>query len=166
MPNFHEAFTQLHLGQLLAFLKCFSRDRRDGGIDSNTDHILRDFVSTLATRVDEDRCIGGIVSHGFELASTVPIGASVTGGVPSYVEQYQATQVEVSSPPKLFFLLPIHTLKLRGQTRQGWREARGQRIRVRVKHKTGASREKKTFHLGGRFSWHGVQLGKTSGSQQ
>jgi hypothetical protein len=29
-----------------------------------------------------------------------------SGGVPSYVEQYQATQVEVSSPPKLFFLLP------------------------------------------------------------
>ena len=29
-----------------------------------------------------------------------------TGGVPSYVEQYQATQVEVSSPPKLFFILP------------------------------------------------------------
>jgi hypothetical protein len=30
----------------------------------------------------------------------------VRGGVPSYVEQYQATQVEVSSPPKLFFILP------------------------------------------------------------
>ena len=47
--------------------------------------------------------------------------------------------------------LPIHTLKLRGQTRQGWREARGQRIRVRVKHKTGASREKKTFHSWGKI---------------
>jgi hypothetical protein len=35
----------------------------------------------------------------------------------------------------------IHTLKLRGQTRLSWREVRGRRIRVRVKHKTGASRE-------------------------
>jgi hypothetical protein len=53
IPNFHEAFTQLHLGQLLAFVKCTSRDRRDGGIDSNTDHISRDYVSTR-TCVDED----------------------------------------------------------------------------------------------------------------
>jgi hypothetical protein len=39
--NFHEAFTQLHLGQLLASDKCTSGDRRDGGIDPNADHISR-----------------------------------------------------------------------------------------------------------------------------
>jgi hypothetical protein len=53
-PNFHEAFTQLHLGQLLALLKCLNRDRRDGGINPNTYDILRDIVSTHATPVDED----------------------------------------------------------------------------------------------------------------
>jgi hypothetical protein len=53
-PNFHDAFTQLQLGQLRAIAKCFSRDRRDGGIDPNTYNISRDIVSTLATRVDED----------------------------------------------------------------------------------------------------------------
>jgi hypothetical protein len=40
-PNFHEAFTQLYLGQLLAFKKCVNRDRRDGGINPNADHIVR-----------------------------------------------------------------------------------------------------------------------------
>jgi hypothetical protein len=54
LPNFHEAFTQLHLDQLLASGKCPSRDRRDGGIDSKTYDILRDIVSTLATSVDKD----------------------------------------------------------------------------------------------------------------
>ena len=33
----------------------------------------------------------------FSLMDSTPVG-----GVPSYVEQYQATQVEVSSPPKLY----------------------------------------------------------------
>jgi hypothetical protein len=52
-PYFHEAFTQLHLGQLLASIKCVSRDRRDGGIDPNADHILRNHSSSLP-RVNED----------------------------------------------------------------------------------------------------------------
>jgi hypothetical protein len=44
--NFHEAFTQLHLGQLLPLEKCTSGDRRDdGGIDPNSDHIARDSLS-------------------------------------------------------------------------------------------------------------------------
>jgi hypothetical protein len=52
-------------------------------------------------------------------------------------------------PPQVPAMISrLYTLKLRGQTRQSWREARGQRIRVRVKHKTGALREKKKFHLG------------------
>jgi hypothetical protein len=53
--------------------------------------------------------------------------------------------------PARRMITSIHTLKLRGQTRLSWREVRGQRIRVRVKHKTGASREKKMFHLGRNF---------------
>jgi hypothetical protein len=53
IPNFHEAFTQLHLGQLLASLKCPSRDRRDGGIDTNTYDIPWDIVSTRPG-VDKD----------------------------------------------------------------------------------------------------------------
>jgi hypothetical protein len=60
-PNFHNAFTQLHLGQLLAFVKCTSRDRRDGGINSNTFDISRDSVSSLP-RVNENLGIHGI-SH-------------------------------------------------------------------------------------------------------
>jgi hypothetical protein len=63
LPNFHEAFTQLHLGQLRASLKCTSRDRRDGGIDPDTYNIiLWDRVSPRP-RVDEDLGIGGIASH-------------------------------------------------------------------------------------------------------
>jgi hypothetical protein len=50
--NFNEAFTQLHLGQLLASMKRFSGDRRDGGINPNTDYILRNIISSLP-RVDE-----------------------------------------------------------------------------------------------------------------
>jgi hypothetical protein len=57
--NFHEAFTQLHLGQLLPLVKCFSRDRRDGGIDPNADHIIWSNSSSLPC-VDEDFGIGGI----------------------------------------------------------------------------------------------------------
>jgi hypothetical protein len=52
LPYFHEAFTQLHLGQLLASFKCFGMDRRDGGINPNADYILRRTLSR--PRVDED----------------------------------------------------------------------------------------------------------------
>jgi hypothetical protein len=52
LPDFHETFTQLHLGQLLALVKCVSRDRRDGRINPNADHILRDIISSR-TGVDE-----------------------------------------------------------------------------------------------------------------
>jgi hypothetical protein len=52
-PNFNEAFTELHLGQLFAFEKCFIGDRRDGGIDQNAYYILRSIVSVLPC-VDED----------------------------------------------------------------------------------------------------------------
>jgi hypothetical protein len=62
IPDFHEAFAQLHLGQLLAFVKCISRDRRDGGINPNTDYILWNIRSSLP-RVDEDFGIGGIARH-------------------------------------------------------------------------------------------------------
>ena len=63
-PNFQEAFTQLHLGQLLALVKCFIRDRRDGGIDPKADHMLRDNVSDRP-HVDENLgIIGGIAGHG------------------------------------------------------------------------------------------------------
>jgi hypothetical protein len=48
IPNFHKAFTQLHLGQLLALVKCISRDRHDGGINTSTDDILWDTVSTAS----------------------------------------------------------------------------------------------------------------------
>ena len=41
VPNFHKAFTQLHLDQLSAFIECTSGDRRDGGIDKNTEDIVR-----------------------------------------------------------------------------------------------------------------------------
>jgi hypothetical protein len=64
-PNFHEAFTQLHLGQLRPSFKCVSRDRRDGGINSNTLYILRDSVSPRP-RVDEDLGIRSITGHGNE----------------------------------------------------------------------------------------------------
>ena len=42
----------------------------------------------------------------------------------------------------------IHTLKLRGQTRLSWREVRGQRLRVRVKLKNEASRERGDVDIG------------------
>ena len=64
-PNFHEAFTQLHLGQLLASNKCVSGDRRDGGVDQKADHIVRNFRSPI-TRVDEDV---GICRHEHAFAS-------------------------------------------------------------------------------------------------
>jgi len=51
-PNFDEAFTQLHLGQFLALVKCFIGDRRDGGIDPNMDYILWNIISARP-RVDE-----------------------------------------------------------------------------------------------------------------
>jgi hypothetical protein len=53
LPNFDEAFTQLHLGQFLTSTKCTIGDRRNGGIDPNTDDIVRNFVSS-SPRVDED----------------------------------------------------------------------------------------------------------------
>ena len=52
-PDFHEAFTQLHLGQLHASVKCLSMDRRDGGIYSYTDDIVWNYLSS-SSRVDED----------------------------------------------------------------------------------------------------------------
>jgi hypothetical protein len=48
----------------------------------------------------------GIFSKGGEKDKRSEICSIEPGGVASYVEQYQATQVEVLSPPKLFFLLP------------------------------------------------------------
>jgi hypothetical protein len=57
--NFHEAFTQLHLGQPLSLVKCVIGDRRDGGIDPNAYHMLRNNRSHFP-RVDEDLGIGGI----------------------------------------------------------------------------------------------------------
>jgi hypothetical protein len=57
-PNFHEAFTQLHLGQSLSLVKCVIGDRRDGWIDPNAFHILRNNSSHFP-RVDEDLGIGG-----------------------------------------------------------------------------------------------------------
>jgi hypothetical protein len=60
--NFHEAFTQLHLGQLLACVECTNRDRCDGGINPNTDNIARRSLSTKPS-VDEDGIGGGIARH-------------------------------------------------------------------------------------------------------
>jgi hypothetical protein len=51
--NFHEAFTQLHIGQLVAIPKCIIGNRRDGGINPKTDHIIRNFSSS-STSVDDD----------------------------------------------------------------------------------------------------------------
>jgi hypothetical protein len=62
-PNFHEAFTQLNLGQLLALVKYTNGNRRDGGIDPNADYILWN-NSSPSSCVDEDLGIGGIVRHG------------------------------------------------------------------------------------------------------
>jgi hypothetical protein len=62
-PNFHEAFTQLHLGQLIASFKCVSRDRCNGRIDSNTDQISMDSVYSPRPRVDEDLGISSITGH-------------------------------------------------------------------------------------------------------
>jgi hypothetical protein len=58
ISNFHEAFAELHLGQPLALAKCPSGDRRDDGINPNTDHIARDSLSARPC-VDED----GIARH-------------------------------------------------------------------------------------------------------
>ena len=63
IPYIHEAFTQLHLGQLFAIVKCVSRDRRDGGINPDTDHIVRSFPSS-SSRVDEDAVAVGSIRHG------------------------------------------------------------------------------------------------------
>jgi hypothetical protein len=62
IPNFHEAFTQLHLGQPLASFKCISRNRRDGRIDPNAYDIVRNFSSSNPG-ADEDLRIGGVASH-------------------------------------------------------------------------------------------------------
>ena len=61
-PNLHEAFTQLHLGQLLAFVKCYGGDRRYRGINHNSDHILWNNSSSLS-RVDEDLGIAVLGQH-------------------------------------------------------------------------------------------------------
>jgi hypothetical protein len=53
-PNFHDAFTQLHLDQLRAFVKRISGDRRDRRIDPNTDHIKWNSSRSSFPRVDED----------------------------------------------------------------------------------------------------------------
>jgi hypothetical protein len=57
LPNFNEAFTQLHLGQLLALVKYTRGDRRDGGIDPNADDITR---RSLSTKPSEDEDLVGI----------------------------------------------------------------------------------------------------------
>jgi hypothetical protein len=61
LPYFNEAFTQLHLGQLLASAKCIDRDQRDGRIDPNADHIS--WNSSSGPGVDEYLGIGGIARH-------------------------------------------------------------------------------------------------------
>jgi hypothetical protein len=61
-PNFHEPFTQLHLSQTLALVKCVVGDRRDGWINPNTDHILRN-NSSYFPRVDEDLGIAALGRH-------------------------------------------------------------------------------------------------------
>jgi hypothetical protein len=66
-PNLYEAFTQLHLGQPLALAKCTSGDRRDGGIDPNTDYILRRTLSTSRPDVDED--LGNASRHDVYVSS-------------------------------------------------------------------------------------------------
>jgi hypothetical protein len=60
-PNFNEAFTQLHLGQLLALEKCTSGDRRDGRINPNTVYII--LRRTLSTRPCVDEGLGNASSH-------------------------------------------------------------------------------------------------------
>jgi hypothetical protein len=62
-PNFHDAFTLLHLGQLLASVKCFIGYRRNGGINPNEDHIVRNYSLSSLPRVDEDLSIASIVRH-------------------------------------------------------------------------------------------------------
>jgi hypothetical protein len=52
-PNFHKAFTQLHLDQSFALAKCLSGDRRNGGIDPHADHISWD-SSSPSSCVDDD----------------------------------------------------------------------------------------------------------------
>jgi hypothetical protein len=63
LPNFNKAFTQLHLGQLITFVKCTSGDRRDGGIDLNTDHISWNSSRSSFPHVGEDLGIGGIAAR-------------------------------------------------------------------------------------------------------
>jgi hypothetical protein len=58
IPYIHDAFTQLHLGQLLAFVKCTIGDRRDGGINPDMFYISRDSSSSFSC-VDEDLSGGG-----------------------------------------------------------------------------------------------------------
>jgi hypothetical protein len=58
----YDAFTELHLGQFLAFFKCILMNRRDGGIDPNTDYILRNIVSARPC-VDEVVGIGPTPAH-------------------------------------------------------------------------------------------------------
>jgi hypothetical protein len=60
--NFNEAFTQLHLGQFIAVVKCVSRYRRYGGIDPYTDDIVRNFISSFP-RIDEDISIHYPLCH-------------------------------------------------------------------------------------------------------
>jgi hypothetical protein len=61
-PDFHDAIAELHLGQLLAPVKCFVGDRRDGGINPDANLILRN-DSSFFTRVDEDLGISHTAAH-------------------------------------------------------------------------------------------------------
>jgi hypothetical protein len=58
-PDFHEAFTQLHICKIIEKLKCVSGDRRDRGINPDTEHISWN-NSSSNYRVDEDLGIDGI----------------------------------------------------------------------------------------------------------
>jgi hypothetical protein len=62
VPNFYEAFAELHLSQTLALVKCLSGDRCDRRIDPNAYHILRNIVSTRL-RVDEYHGIAALGRH-------------------------------------------------------------------------------------------------------
>ena len=73
-PYFNDAFTQLYLGQLLAFVKCTGGDQRDGGIDPNADDIARRSLSTRP-RVDEDLGTGSHDSQLFSIPSSEPAKA-------------------------------------------------------------------------------------------
>lgn len=105
--QFQRGLAELHLDQLHTSIKCFSRDWRDGGIDDDAYHIVRNSLSSRPG-VDEDLAIGSIALDIMMLPNTNQcscetsscIGLSVVKELKKIIGSSQDNPPSPKAPPK------------------------------------------------------------------